>query len=109
MFHVMKSSSPPLSLRGMQAELTRETILSSVADLLREENPEDITVPAVAKRSGISLRTVYRHYPEREQLFAAAADWINEEVFGGIPYAHDLDELGSVFQLACERFDQEPN
>jgi AcrR family transcriptional regulator len=96
------------SLRKQQAQLTRELILRAVVDLLREEDPGDVTVPAVAERSGVSLRTVYRHFPHRDELFSAAADWINEQVFGGIPYEESANELGQVFRQACERFDAEP-
>ncbi len=99
---------PPTSLREQQAQLTRELILRAVAERLETDDPGDISVPAIAEHAGVSLRTVYRYFPTREELFAAAGDWINEQVLGGIPFEETLDGLGEVFKRACERFDEKP-
>lgn len=64
MLHVMSS----ISLREQHALATRERILGAVADLLERNQPEELTVPAVAEASGVSLRTIYRYYPTREGL-----------------------------------------
>src|SRR5919199_1489173 len=58
----------PVSLREQHAEATRERILSAVAELLERGDAEELTVPGVAAASGVSLRTVYRYYPTREEL-----------------------------------------
>ena len=96
------------SLREQQAQLTRELILRAVATLLEADEPDDISVPEVARRAGVSLRTVYRYFPTREELFAAAGDWIGEHLFGDAPFEQTADELGEVFKRVCERFDQAP-
>lgn len=102
------SAQQTISLREQQAQLTRELILRAVATLLEADDPDDIAVPEVARRAGVSLRTVYRYFPTREELFAAAGDWIGEQLFGDAPFEQTADELGEVFKRVCERFDEAP-
>jgi AcrR family transcriptional regulator len=64
-------------------------------------------MPGVAEASGVSLRTVYRYYPTREQLLEAAGRWIGDELFKH-PYPRDLDELAELYQEGCRDFDQRP-
>ena len=40
-------------------------------DLLVEERPATISIPAVARRANVSVRTVYHHFPTKEALFDA--------------------------------------
>lgn len=96
------------TLREQQAELTRELILRAVVEILESETESEISVPEVAGKSGVSLRTVYRHFPTREELLAAAADWINEQVFGGMAFEQTLEDHPGAIRLACERFDEHP-
>jgi AcrR family transcriptional regulator len=102
------SAEQTRSLREQQAQLTRELILRAVAELLEGDDPDEISVPEVARHAGVSLRTVYRYFPTREELFAAAGEWIGEHLFGDAPFEQTADELGEVFKRVCERFDESP-
>src|SRR2546423_264057 len=62
-------------LREEQAAATRERILRALRDLIVEEHPANVTMADVAKRAKVSERTVYRHYPTREELFHALFTW----------------------------------
>ncbi len=104
----MKADGTATTLREQQAELTRELILGAVVELLEDESVGEISVPEVAGRSGVSLRTVYRYFPTREELLAAAADWINERTFGGIPFEESIDDLPILMRSACESWDEHP-
>jgi AcrR family transcriptional regulator len=95
------------SLREQHALATRERILSAVAELIERGNPDELTMPGVAEASGVSLRTVYRYYPTREQLLEAAGRWIGDELFKH-PYPRDLDEVAELYQEGCRDFDQRP-
>jgi AcrR family transcriptional regulator len=103
MLHVMSS----MSLREQHALATRERILGAVADLLEEGNSEELTVPAVADASGVSLRTVYRYYPTREELLEAAGRWIGDELLKH-PYPRNLDEVADLYQKGTQDFDERP-
>jgi AcrR family transcriptional regulator len=98
----------PASLREQHAEFTRDAILRALAQLLEVENPGDIAMPDVARKAGVALRTVYRYFTTREELLAAAADWLNEQRFGGVPFGDTVDEIPRIFRQACERWDEHP-
>jgi AcrR family transcriptional regulator len=96
-----------VSLREQHASATRERILAAVADLLEQGEVDELTVPAVAETSGVSLRTIYRYYPTREELLEAAGRWIGEELLGH-PYPKELDEVADLFQAGVREFDERP-
>ncbi len=96
-----------VSLREQQALVTRERILGAVADMLEDDAPEDLTVPAVAEVSGVSLRTIYRYYPTREALLEAAGRWIGDELLEH-PYPRDLDDVADLYEVGARDFDERP-
>src|SRR4051794_17302840 len=96
-----------MSLREQHARATQERILEAVADLLEAGAAEDLTVPAVAEASGVSLRTIYRYYPAREELLEAGSRWIGDELLKH-PYPRDLDEVADLYQEGARDFDERP-
>jgi AcrR family transcriptional regulator len=62
-----------MDLRDRQRQATREQIIQAVHDVLTEEHPASISMPQVAERAGISLRTLYRYFPTKEALLDAAS------------------------------------
>lgn len=72
-------------LRQRQAERTRELILEAFASQIAEEGLRDFTIPQVAKRAGVSLQTVWRHFPSREALADGLEEWLLDLVNPPIP------------------------
>lgn len=70
------------SAHDRQRESTRTAILDSAMTMLREEPTSTISHEAIADRSGIAARTVYRHFPTRGHL-------------GGALWARIRDETGT--------------
>jgi AcrR family transcriptional regulator len=103
MLRVMSS----VSLREQHALATRERILEAVADVLEREDPNELTMPGVAEASGVSLRTIYRYFPTREELLEAAGRWIGDELLKH-PYPRDLDEVADLYQAGVRDFDERP-
>ena len=66
-------------LRREQARLTREAILSAFADQL-SGGAADISVPTAAAHAGVSVRTVYHYFPDREARLEALAHWVEEQL-----------------------------
>jgi TetR/AcrR family transcriptional regulator of autoinduction and epiphytic fitness len=58
--------------RNLRAERTRRALASSYLDLLVEGDLRP-TAERIAERAGVSPRSVFKHFPDREDLFAAAA------------------------------------
>jgi AcrR family transcriptional regulator len=96
-----------VSLRQQHAMATRERILGAVADLLERGAADDVTVPSVAEASGVSLRTIYRYYPTREELLEAAGRWIGDELLKH-PYPCDLDAVADLYEEGARDFDERP-
>lgn len=80
------------SLRERQAEQTREKILATVADLMREGEMEDLSYNLVAERSGASVPTIYRYFPSRKALLDGMDRWLARELRRPT-LPRDLDEL----------------
>lgn len=61
-------------LRASQAAATRERIVAACVALM--QRGADLTYAAVAAAAGVQERTVYRHFPTKEDLAAGLWDWI---------------------------------
>ena len=48
--------------------MSRQAIRDAVVALLRTEHPASLSIPAVAERAGVSVRTVYRYFPTKADL-----------------------------------------
>lgn len=48
-------------------------VIGAVLDLVAEGTLDEVSVPAVARRSGVSVATIYRYFPSKDDLLAAAA------------------------------------
>jgi AcrR family transcriptional regulator len=91
------------ALRESHAEQTRESILAAAADEMAARGPEGFAVPRVAERCGVALRTVYRHFPTRDELVDAMwawlyanRDWLERGVPGG-PIQETVARVGARY------------
>jgi AcrR family transcriptional regulator len=64
-------SSP---LRERQAQQTRELIVDTLVDLLETRRADEVTSRDLARTAGVSERTLYRHFPDREALLAGLSE-----------------------------------
>jgi AcrR family transcriptional regulator len=60
--------------RAQVADLQRTRILSAMFDVACERGVGNVTVAHVVERSGVSRRTFYEHFTDREDCFLAAFD-----------------------------------
>jgi AcrR family transcriptional regulator len=58
----------------------RALILGTVVDLLEANGLEGLSMPAIAKASGVSLRTLYRYFPTRDDLLIEAGGKIKDRM-----------------------------
>jgi AcrR family transcriptional regulator len=73
-----------LSLRERQAQQVRTLVLDAVLAELEGKDFDDVAMAEVADAAGISLRTLYRYFPDRGALLHAAG----EHLYGalGVPF-----------------------
>ena len=93
-------------LREEQAAATRERILATVAELVVNENPALVSIPMIAERARVSVRTVYRHFPTKEDLYNALFSWatdLREGMPTGVDQVSSVDDIVRVLTLMFER------
>jgi TetR/AcrR family transcriptional regulator of autoinduction and epiphytic fitness len=69
--------------RTIRAERTRQALVDALFALL-DEGELRPTAERIAKRAGVSERSVFQHFPDREALFEAVARQQYERVFSGL-------------------------
>src|SRR4051812_22717604 len=95
------------NLRDEYAAMTRQRIVAAYVETLEDEIADDTSMAAVARRAGIAERTIYRHFKSRAELMDAAGEWIEDNVFGYIPFSAP-DELPAIFRELCRRYGRHP-
>ena len=89
------------SLRERQAAVIREAILDALASRLDRDDPDDVAMPQVAADAGISLRTLYRYFPTREDMFEAVGDHVVARL--GLPRdIRGADDIVRVFSESAQ-------
>ncbi|HJV23439.1 MAG TPA: helix-turn-helix domain-containing protein [Holophagaceae bacterium] len=86
--------------RTQAAEATRRRILESMVELVAAGGVEEAQAGQVAAKAGISERTLYRHFPDREALLEGLAAFMNEQILG-LP---DLTAAGGAQAIARSAF-----
>jgi AcrR family transcriptional regulator len=104
MNRVMRTSTvTQRPLRERLMEQTREAILDGLGEQLAESGLRDFSIPKVAKRAGVSVRTVYRYFPTREALLDSLDDWVNRRL-GHPDFPATPDEAAAVAADMFPRF-----
>jgi AcrR family transcriptional regulator len=67
------------ALRAEQVVQTRNRIMEAVAEQMVEGGMTDFSIERVAQRAGVSTRTIYHHFPNRDELMDAVLVWIDEQ------------------------------
>lgn len=95
------------TLRERQAEQLRNAVLDAVVNELETKPVDDISMGDVAQAAGISLRTLYRCFPDRPALLHAAGERLYETM--GVPYeVTSASDVSASFLAAAERLAQRP-
>jgi AcrR family transcriptional regulator len=80
-----------LKARAERQTRTRERIVQATMELHKEVGPAKTTVAEVARRAGVQRLTVYNHFPDDGDLFAACqTHWIS---------LHPLPDFSEVLAL----------
>jgi len=89
-------------LRASQAAATRERIVAACAALMRQG--ADLTYASVAAAAGVQERTVYRHFPKKDDLEAALWDWIVQRLTHADFAARDQGQLVAAMRESFAGF-----
>lgn len=81
------------AFRREQAERTRERILEALIDQLGQGR-QDFSIADVAAAAGVSQRTVYQYFPDRESQIKAVIATLEERL------AHEVSSPGSLDEVS---------
>jgi AcrR family transcriptional regulator len=99
-----RSDPPPARPEGPDNSHTRARIEDALVALLAED--ARVTHDAVAVRSGISRRTVYRYYPDQESLLRALRARVTHLAGPNVRYPENEAELLSTLPDIYQGFDR---
>ena len=62
-----------MQARARAAEATAQAIIAAACALFAERPYDEVSLPVIAERAGITVQTVLRRFGSKEELFAVAA------------------------------------
>lgn len=62
------------------AEERRLEVVAAVLDLARTHGPDGITTQAIAERIGVTHGALFRHFPDKNAMWAAVFEWVQGEL-----------------------------
>jgi AcrR family transcriptional regulator len=98
---------PTESLRTRQAALARQGILEALLQHLETGDADGVSMDDLATEAGVSRRTLYRYFPTRQDLLAAAGDWIRNDVLE-LPIEIGDEGIAESFRRASARLERHP-
>lgn len=95
-------------LREEQAAMTRERVVAVVLERLLDVAPADLSYAEIARLAGVSVRTLYRHFPERAELLRAVARRFIDDVQDVAGPVTDLASFLRVLRVWSAFADDDP-
>jgi AcrR family transcriptional regulator len=85
--------------RQAQAAATREAILDAFVEQISTPGRNELSPTEVARRTGLSLRTVHTHFPNAESQIVGLGEWFDRKLYpSGVVLAADADDLPRYFR-----------
>jgi AcrR family transcriptional regulator len=95
------------TLRERKAHLVRTTVLETALDELERVGAEELSMAQIADSAGVSLRTLYRYFPDRAALLHAAGEHLYASL--GVPFdVSGPDEISASLLEAGRRLSVRP-
>ena len=99
----MSASKKPLAIATRLSSETRQTqIIETVIALAAKHSPGQITTQEIADVIGVTQGALFRHFPNKESIWLAAIEWVENELLSTLEAAakqaaSPLDGLQQVF------------
>jgi AcrR family transcriptional regulator len=99
--------------KQLPADERRAVTVAAVIELSAEQNPNEITTAAIAKRMGLTQGALFRHFPSKDAIWEAVMVWVTERVLARVDKASQTVEsplaaLGAVFMTHIDFVVQHP-
>lgn len=99
--------------KHLPAKERRSVTVEAVIELAAEQNPNDITTSAIARRMGLTQGAVFRHFPNKDAILQAVMEWVAERLMSRIDKAvqgesSSLAALQSMFMAHADFITEHP-
>lgn len=74
-------------VKHLPADERRAVTVEAVVELAAEQNPNDITTSAIAKRMGLTQGALFRHFPSKDAILQAVMTWVAERLLSRVDKA----------------------
>jgi AcrR family transcriptional regulator len=74
-------------VKNLPAAERRAVTVEAVIELAAEQNPNDITTAAIAKRMGLTQGALFRHFPNKDAILQAVMEWVAERLLARVDKA----------------------
>jgi AcrR family transcriptional regulator len=95
------------TLQDRRAALGRDAVLEALVKHLEAGDADAMTMEDLAREAGISRRTLYRYFPARADLIAAAGDFVRGRVLNIDP-AIPAGGIAASFRAGVARAEARP-
>lgn len=80
-----------ISTTRAASEIRRQQIVDAALQLAQDQAPEAISTQAIADAAGISQGGLFRHFPTKDAIWAAAVGWVREHFLAAIDAAAEAE------------------
>lgn len=73
--------------KHLPADERRLATVAAVIELAAEQNPNDITTAAIAKRMGLTQGAIFRHFANKDAILEAVMSWVSKRLLARVDKA----------------------
>ncbi len=70
--------------KNLPADERRAVTVKAVVDLAASQNPSGITTAAIAKHMNVTQGSLFRHFPNKEDIWRSVMEWVAERLMARI-------------------------
>lgn len=87
--------------KRLPAAERQHSIVAAVLDLSAELGPANVTTQAIADRVGVTQGALFRHFPDKEAIWAAVFAWLPTALGAALdtPFSSGRDPLDTLQQV----------
>jgi AcrR family transcriptional regulator len=100
----MKTRKYAMGARQEAKDATRDAIVAATIDTFMAERSFAVTLPAVAERAGVTVKTVLRHFGSRDALIEAAWAQARDEVLA--ERTPPTDDVDTAIRVLIEHYER---
>lgn len=97
-----------ISRRGRRAVLSREAILAAASALVAQEGIREFSMPKLAERLSSGVMSLYRYFPNRDELLLALAEDVYSRFETPAPRDSWEEDVEAWLWAVVRHFDQHP-